>query len=288
MTSLNGTTDGFNSGHPRRLYITTSAYHNDIYKYTTSRSTTTYVVSGTLTSLATLGTGTAANCPANRILRENGRRLNKDANPGLSTLLVGVYDSVSGLSGFIDPNSPRFAVYNGDKSVFQDNGVDPNGGLVDQGPPIYTRGTVTAGSGLTVTSGGATITAGGLTVTAGGATITAGGLTLSAGGITQKVVTLSAAGSQTLDLSLGNVFYLPVATALTAATYTLTNASVGSTFYFIGASTSAVALTFAGATTIAIAATQGAATTGFVGNNSVYTTPSVATRNLVTGVVVVA
>jgi hypothetical protein len=44
--------------------------------------------------------------------------------------------------------------------VFQDNGVDPNGGLVDQGPPIYTRGTVTAGSGLTVTSGGATVDGG--------------------------------------------------------------------------------------------------------------------------------
>ena len=267
MTSLNGTTDGFNSGHPRRLYITTSAYHNDIYKYTTSRSATTFVVTGTLTSLATLGTGTATNCPANRILRENGRRLNKDANPGLSTLLVGVYDSVSGLSGFIDPNSPRFAVYNGDKSVFQDNGVDPSTGLTDQGPPIYTRGTVTAGSGLAVISGGVTI---------------------SAGGVTQKVITLAAAGAQNLDLSLGNVFYLPVATALTAATYTLSNATVGSTFYLIGRSTSAVALTFAGATTIAIAATQGAATTGFIGDNSVYTTPSVATRNLITGVVVVA
>jgi hypothetical protein len=279
MTSLNGTTDGFNSGHPRRLYITTSAYHNDIYRYTTSRSTTTYVVSGTLTSLATLGTGTATNCPANRILRENGRRLNKDANPGLSTLLVGVYDSVSGLSGFIDPNSPRFAVYNGDKSVFQDNGVDPNGGALDQGPPIFTRGTVT-GSGLT-----AATTSGSTTTTFFNASST--GVTISAGGVTQKVITLST-GAQNLDLSLGNVFYLPIANALTAVTYTLTNATVGSTFYFIGASTSAVALTFAGATTIAIAATQGGATTGFVGNNSVYTTPSVATRNLITGVVVVA
>lgn len=280
MTSLNGTTDGFNSGHPRRNYITTSAYHNDIYRYTTSRSATTFVLTGTLTSLATLGTGTATNCPANRILRENGRRLNKDANPNISTLLVGVYDSVSGLSGFIDPNSPRFAVYNGDKSVFQDNGVDPNGGALDQGPPIYTRGTVT-GSGLTVAT-----TTGTTTTTFFNASPT--GITLSAGGLTQKVITLSAAGSQTLDLSLGNVFYLPVATALTAATYTLTNATVGSTFYLIGRSTSAVALTFAGATTIAIAATQGAATTGFIGDNSIYTTPSVATRNLVTGVVVVA
>ena len=207
MTSLNGTTDGFNSGHPRRLYITTSSYHNDIYRYTTSRNPTTFVVSGTLTSLATLGTGTATNCPANRILRENGRRLNKDANPGLSTLLVGVYDSVSGLSGFIDPNSPRFAVYNGDKSVFQDNGVDPNSGLTDQGPPIYTRGSITAGSGLTLT----------------------------AGGLTQKVTASSSnlGATATLDLSLGNVFYfsaiIPNATATVA--FTVTNGAIGSVFY---------------------------------------------------------
>jgi hypothetical protein len=225
MTSLNGTTDGFNSGHPRRLYITTSAYHNDIYKYTTTRSTTTYVVSGTLTSLATLGTGTAANCPANRILRENGRRLNKDANPGLSTLLVGVYDSVSGLSGFIDPNSPRFAVYNGDKSVFQDNGVDPNGGLVDQGPPIYTRGLVTSTTGLTV----ATTTAG-VTTTFFNASPT--GLTLTTGGVTQKVTTTTTAttGTLTLDLSTASVFNYTNATNL-AVTFAISNASIGSTFY---------------------------------------------------------
>ena len=206
MTSLNGTTDGFNSGHPRRLYITTSSYHNDIYKYTTSRSATTFVVSGTLTSLATLGTGTATNCPANRILRENGRRLNKDANPGLSTLLVGVYDSVSGLSGFIDPNSPRFAIYNGDKSVFQDNGVDPSSGLIDQGPPIYTRGSITAGSGLTLT----------------------------AGGVTQKVTASSTAlgTTATLDLSLGNVFYFStIMTNGQATAFTVTNGAIGSVFY---------------------------------------------------------
>jgi len=227
MTSLNGTTDGFNSGHPRRLYITTSAYHNDIYRYTTSRSTTTYVVSGTLTSLATLGTGTAANCPANRILRENGRRLNKDANPGLSTLLVGVYDSVSGLSGFIDPNSPRFAVYNGDKSVFQDNGVDPNSGLVDQGPPIYTRGLVTSTTGLTVAT-----TTGGVTTTFFNASPT--GLTLTTGGVTQKVSTTTTATANatiTLDLSTASVFTYTNAANLGPVTFAISNASIGSTFY---------------------------------------------------------
>jgi hypothetical protein len=195
MPSLNNTTDGFNSGHPRRNYITTSAFNNDFYLYTVTRSQTSNVLTGTLS--AVVG-ATAANCPANRILRENGRRLYKDANPGISTLLVGVYDAVSGLSGLIDPNSARFAVYNGDKSVFQDNGVDPNGGLVDQGPPIYTRGSVTALGGFTGPVRNATSTAL-ISITANGA-----------------------ATAQSLDLSLGNVFTFTVSPPSGVASITLT------------------------------------------------------------------
>ena len=270
MTSLNGTTDGFNSGHPRRLYITTSAFHNDIYRYTTSRSATTYVVSGTLTSLATLGTGTATNCPANRILRENGRRLNKDANPGLSTLLVGVYDSVSGLSGFIDPNSPRFAVYNGDKSVFQDNGVDPSTGLTDQGPPIFTRGTVTAGSGLAVTSGGVTI---------------------SAGGLTQKVTASSTAlgTTATLDLSLGNVFYFStIMTGGQATAFTVTNGAIGSVFYVaLQAAASPSTVSFTGTTGSSLIYVSGPVVFT-AANPTVSPTLTASTRYLFVGTIVAA
>lgn len=43
---------------------------------------------------------------------------------------------------------------------------------------VVASGTMTAGTGLTVTSGGATVTAGGLTVTAGGATVSAGGASI--------------------------------------------------------------------------------------------------------------
>ena len=213
MPSLNNTTDGFNSGHPRRNYITTSAFNNDFYLYTVTRNPTTYVQTGTLSAVAN---ATAANCPANRILRENGRRLYKDANPGISTLLVGVYDAVSGLSGLIDPNSARFAVYNGDKSVFQDNGVDPNGGLADQGPPIYTRGTVTALGGFTGPVRNTTSTA----------------LT--------SITTNGAQTAQSLDLSLGNVFTFTVSSSSTAAITltpsnltTATTSSVGQTITLI-------------------------------------------------------
>ena len=271
MTSLNGTTDGFNSGHPRRLYITTSSYHNDIYKYTTSRSAS-FVVTGTLTSLATLGTGTATNCPANRILRENGRRLNKDANPGLSTLLVGVYDSVSGLSGFIDPNSPRFAVYNGDKSVFQDNGVDPSSGLVDQGPPIYTRGVVTSTTGLAI----ATTTAG-VTTTFFNATPT--GTTLNSGGFVQKVATSATGptGNITLDLSTANIFYYSAVTAGNT-TFAVSNATVGTVFY--------IALTGGAAHTITLPTNVHATTTGLTMSTANLCTLVLNVRYLFTCVVV--
>lgn len=210
MPSLNNTTDGFNSGHPRRNYITTSAFNNDFYLYTVTRNPTTYVQTGTLS--AVVG-ATAANCPANRILRENGRRLYKDANPGISTLLVGVYDAVSGLSGLIDPNSARFAVYNGDKSVFQDNGVDPNGGTVDQGPPVYTRGTVTGGAGVNVTGGSLSVSA--------GASINIGAPSTVAGTAT----------TATFNLATANVF-IHSTTVTGPVTYTVQNSSIGSIFYF--------------------------------------------------------
>ena len=234
MPSLDNTTDGFNSGHPRTQYITTSAFNNDFYRYTTSQNPTTFVVTGTLSAVTN---ATAANCPANRILRENGRRLYKDANPGVSTLLVGVYDVVSGLSGLIDPNSPRFALYNGNKSVYQDNGVDPNGALTDQGPPIFTRGTITALGGFTGPVRNATSTA--LTT----------------------VTTNGAQTAQNLDLSLGNVFTFTLSPPSGTATITL-NASNLTT-----STTSAVGQTIV----LTITATTAFATTITFGTNFVKT-----------------
>ena len=227
MPSLNNTTDGFNSGHPRRNYITTSAFNNDFYLYTVTRNPTTYVQTGTLSAVAN---ATAANCPANRILRENGRRLYKDANPGISTLLVGVYDAVSGLSGLIDPNSARFAVYNGDKSVFQDNGVDPNGGTTDQGPPVYTRGTVTGGAGVNVTGGSLSVSA--------GASINIGAPSTVAGTAT----------TATFNLATANVF-IHSTTVTGPVTYTIQNSSIGSIFYFRATcDTTPRAISFSGGT----------------------------------------
>jgi hypothetical protein len=120
-------------------------------------------------------------------LRENGKKLYPSGiyvannttygapNPGVTTYMVGVYDPVTGLNGFIDPNSKVFAPYNTDKPEYVARGINPNGNTeVDQGPPVYTLGSVTAGSGLgySTPSGGSTVTQ---------ATSKATGVTLNAG-----------------------------------------------------------------------------------------------------------
>jgi hypothetical protein len=135
----------------RRSYITTSTFENDFYRYVLTQNPTTFVTTGALSAaLNSSGVAvTAANCPAGRILRENGKRLFPGAHNGISTLMVGVYDASSFLNGFIDPNSPKFAIYNTDKPNFFADGINPNGGATDKGAPIFTAGTVTADSGIT-------------------------------------------------------------------------------------------------------------------------------------------
>ena len=198
---------GFGSylNSPRRSYITTAAFHADIFAYTTSFNPATFATTGTLTSLSTLGTATAANCPANRVLRETGKKLYPSGmvnandttygspNPGVKTYMVGVYDPNTFLSGFIDPNAKIFAIYNSDKPEYIPRGLNPNGGFteLDTGAPVYTLGSVTAGT--TVTAGtGVVATAGQVRA----ATVT-------------PLTTITTSGTQTpqnLDASLGSVF----------------------------------------------------------------------------------
>jgi hypothetical protein len=110
--------------------MTTGTFHTDIFRYTTSVNAALQTV-GTLASLSSVGTATTGNCPANRVLRENGRRLFPDANPGVSVLLVGVYDAASGLSGFIDPNSPKFVLVSSDRANYLADPVNPVTGSRD-------------------------------------------------------------------------------------------------------------------------------------------------------------
>jgi hypothetical protein len=253
----NGSTSFLNT--PRRAYITTAPFQNDIFQYTTTTNPTTFVVTGTLTSLATVGTGTSATCPANRILVENGKKLYPSGlavannttysapNPGVTTYMVGVYDPASFLSGFIDPNSKVFAPYNTDKPDYVPRGINPNGNTeVDQGPPVYTLGAVTAGT---------TVTAGtGIVATTGQVradTVTAlTSYTFSTGAVANV--------TRNIDPSLGQVFTLTVnvtgGTNSGQLTCTTTPAA-GSVVYLIvtTASTHTTAFNITGGTNIKMA-----------------------------------
>ncbi len=228
---------------PRRAYITTSAYNTDLYTYTVTTNPTTFVKTGTLAANVT--GATASTCPPNRILRENGKRLYPDANPQISTLMVGVYDAVSGLSGFIDPNAPKFAVYNSDKANYIPNGIDPTTGLTDRGAPVFTAGTVTAGGTITAQTN--------INVST--------GMVVSTGQIRSSAVTslgtiTATTGSPTVYInpSLGQVFTLTVSNASGTPAVTIrchdgTNAIVppaGSVVYLIISATTANATVAAG------------------------------------------
>jgi len=145
-----------------KSYVAALPFNTDIFKYTVTQNPSTFRVTGTLSAVPG---ATAGNCPVGRVLRENGKKLYPGANPGISTLMVGVFDNQSMLSGFIDPNSPKFAVYSTDRPAYLKDGVDPVGGLTDQGPPVYTNGVVTADGGQVRSSNVVNLTAGAATVT---------------------------------------------------------------------------------------------------------------------------
>lgn len=127
---------------PKRSYIAMRAYNNDIFSYTT-RVVNDFQTVGTLSAVAGANAG---NCPQGRILTETGRKLYPGANPGITELMVGVFDYATGLSGFIDPNSAAFTPQNTDRPYYftspgANTSDDPQ---PDRAPPVFTRGDVLA------------------------------------------------------------------------------------------------------------------------------------------------
>jgi hypothetical protein len=93
----------------------------------------------------------APQCPAGRILKENGRKLYPGIHPTVKTIMVGVIDAVTRLNGFIDPNSAVFTLYATKLAPEQGDGLDynPRGsqqpGVAHKGQSVYTLGDVVAG-----------------------------------------------------------------------------------------------------------------------------------------------
>ena len=129
---------GYNS-LSRRSFIAAEIFDANFFTYVfTSNLEGSY---GTLVPVAGANSQT---CPAGRLLRETGRKLFPGVNPGIVSPMVAVYDEVSLLTGFIDTNSPIYALYNTDSSYSTPRGFNPvpvNGELIpNSGPPIYTDG----------------------------------------------------------------------------------------------------------------------------------------------------
>lgn len=136
---------------PEKSYVAAAAFHLDVYTYRVTQSQTTYQTTGTLTANVT--GATALTCPAGTVLRENGKKLYPGAHNGVTTLMVGIFWNTSKtdtttsnmLSGFIDPNSPKFAVFSADRPNYMNVlPVDPTGGLADQGTPVVTNGVISS------------------------------------------------------------------------------------------------------------------------------------------------
>ena len=240
----------------RRSYISTAPFYNDFFTYTVAMNPTTYVKTGALTAVTT----TQALCPANRILVENGKKLypsgiitagdtTNGVGPysGVKTYMVGVFDSVSFLNGFIDPNSKLFAIYNTDKPDYVPRGVNPNGDTeVDKGAPVYTLGTITGNSETIVGTGIAsgtpslTVSSGDVTVTSGNVNVTAGNVVVASGVVRCNTLTTppanftSANPTYTINAALGQVWKLTCATGASGSlTLSASNLAVGQVVYVI-------------------------------------------------------
>ena len=98
-------------------YISTDAFNLNFFSYDiTTSGSPTFAKVGTLNLLPT---ATSVNCPAGNVLRENGKKLYPGVHSGVKTFMVGVFDALSGLKGFINPNDPMFAPYNSERPIYQ-------------------------------------------------------------------------------------------------------------------------------------------------------------------------
>lgn len=220
------TTNAFNATYPassRRSYMSIRAFHQSFFSYSTSMGAApSFTVTGSLDPVTSANSST---CPAGRVLRETGKKLFPGANPGVNTLMVGVYDLQSGLKGFIDPNDSVFTIYNTDRPVYLNDAVSAtDDSTVDKAPGVYTLGDVTTNAGnITATTGDITATTGSVT----GASI---GVTSSAIQTLKQPALLNA--SITADCSLSSMFVIDIS-ASTNFGINASNVSAGQTVYFI-------------------------------------------------------
>lgn len=133
---------------PQKAFVTTSAFNTKLFTYATSVNSSFQTVGSLVVNVA----ATAANCPENRVLHANGKTLIPGVNPNVTKPLIGVFDPVSALNGFIDATDPTFANYDVNFPFQYNSGLQPafstlggQGANVRQGTDV---GLLTQTSGL--------------------------------------------------------------------------------------------------------------------------------------------
>ena len=106
---------------PQKAFISTAPFNTKLFTYTTSLNTSFQTVGSLVVNTA----ATAGNCPANRVLHANGKTLIPGVNPNVTKPYIGVFDSVSGLNGFVDGTDPVFATYDANFPFQYDLGLQP-------------------------------------------------------------------------------------------------------------------------------------------------------------------
>jgi hypothetical protein len=133
-----------------KSYIATNNFRNSFFSYTvTTGPSPQFVKTGRLRPVR--GT-TNENCPAGRILRENGKKLYPGVHTGVPIYMVGVFDSESLLSGFIDPNGHQFAPFSGEKPIYMPDTKQLNDETT-LGAPVFTQGHVFAANQIVSVGG---------------------------------------------------------------------------------------------------------------------------------------
>jgi len=163
-----------------KSYISTHPYNGNFFSYViTTGPSPLFKKTGALVAV----TGaTSVNCPAGNVLRENGKKLFPDAYDGVKTYMVGVFDILNNLSGYINPNDPVFAPFNGDRPNYLKDSV--NSQAKNLGAPVLTQGSVMC-SGDIVSAG-----------------------QVRSQDVTSLTVVLGTTNTVSLDISLGQVFTL--------------------------------------------------------------------------------
>lgn len=106
---------------PQKAFVATSSFNTKLFTYSTSVNSSFQTVGSLVANVA----ATAANCPENRVLHANGKILIPGVNPNVTKPLIGVFDPVSALNGFIDATDPTFANYDVNFPFQYNSGIQP-------------------------------------------------------------------------------------------------------------------------------------------------------------------